>query len=166
MATMIRRLLATLLVSVAIVWCPGSAQACSCAGSGTPCDAAWRADALFVGHVVSMSSTAERRVELAVIEPFRGLQLSQVTVVTGYGGADCGYPFEIGQSYLVYAHRTPDGQLTTSICSPRARQSSCEAWCSFDNTASGAAFENARELMFMDPEGNHFAIFKQDGAAK
>jgi len=52
-----------------------------------------------------------------VIEPFRGFQLSQVTVETGYGGGDCGYPFEIGQSYLVYAHRTPEGHLTTSICS-------------------------------------------------
>ena len=118
MVAMTRRLLATLLFSVAAFSSLGSAEACSCAGSGSPCDAAWRADALFVGHVVSMSAiSGGRRVDLAVIEPFRGLQMSQVTVVTGYGSADCGYPFEMGQSYLIYAHRTPDGQLLTSICS-------------------------------------------------
>lgn len=114
---MMRRLLAAVVLSVGALSWPGSAQACSCAGPGSPCNAAWQADAVFVGHVVSISSTAGRRVELAVIESFRGLQLSQVTVVTGYGGGDCGYPFEIGQSYFVYVYRTPEGQLSTSICS-------------------------------------------------
>jgi Carboxypeptidase regulatory-like domain len=116
-STTLRRFLAILfLISVGCLR-PDSANACSCAGPGAPCAEAWRADAVFVGNVVSISSTAGRRVELAVIEPFRGFQLSQVIVETGAGGGDCGYPFEIGQSYLVYAHRTPEGHLTTSICS-------------------------------------------------
>ncbi len=114
---MIRGLLTIFcLCAAAILW-PLPIEACSCITSGSVCDAAWQADAVFVGHIVSISSTGGRRVELAVIEPFRGLQLSQVTLVTGFGQADCGYPFEIGQSYLVYAHRTPEGQLSTSICS-------------------------------------------------
>lgn len=94
-----------------------SANACSCIGSGAPCAETWRADAVFVGHVVSIASTYGRQVELAVIEPFRSLQLTQATVEAGYAGGDCGYPFEIGQSYLVYANRTPEGHFTTSICS-------------------------------------------------
>ena len=101
------------------------ADACSCAGPGAPCEAAWRADVVFVGHVVSIdrSTTSRhpvlggRRVELAVVEAFRGLQLSQVSLLTGSGGADCGYPFKMGESYVVYAHRSPDGQLSASICS-------------------------------------------------
>jgi hypothetical protein len=38
-------------------------------------------------------------------------------VFTGTGGGDCGYPFAIGQTYLVYAY-TNDEQLATSICTP------------------------------------------------
>jgi hypothetical protein len=94
-----------------------------------PCDATWRADAVFVGNVVSIETLTVsagvlrgRRVDLAVVEAFRGLQLSEVTLHTGYGGADCGYPFAMGESFLVYAYRTPEGHLTTSICT-RTRRS-------------------------------------------
>jgi hypothetical protein len=112
-----RNLLALLAVC-AIGLSPKSADACSCAGPGLSCDAAWRADAVFVGHVVSIESpsTGGRLVRLAVIEAFRGFQLSQVTLVTGYGQGDCGYPFRMGESYVVYAHRSPTDQLSTSIC--------------------------------------------------
>jgi hypothetical protein len=113
-----RTLLAALAVCAAGL-SPRAADACSCMGPGAPCDAAWRADAVFVGHVVSIDSSGMggRFVQLAVVEAFRGFQLSQVTVVTGYSGADCGYSFQMGESYVVYAHRTTTGQLGTSICS-------------------------------------------------
>lgn len=112
-----RNLLATLAVC-AVGLSPDSAGACSCVAPGLPCDEVWRADAVFVGHVVSIesSSMGGRLVQLAVIEAFRGFQLSQVTLVTGYGQGDCGYPFRMGDSYVVYAHRSPTGQLSTSIC--------------------------------------------------
>jgi hypothetical protein len=57
-----------------------------------------------------------RLVQLAVVEAFRAFQLSQVTLVTGYGQVDCGYPFRMGESYVVYAYRSPTGQLSTGIC--------------------------------------------------
>jgi hypothetical protein len=117
----IRRLVATLVVFAGGLW-PIAADACSCGGSGLACDAAWSADAVFVGHVVSIESTATaadfrfrgRRTELAVVEAFRGLQLSQVTLAAT--ADNCDFPFQMGQSYVVYAHRGPDGQLSTSIC--------------------------------------------------
>ena len=93
-----------------------SADACDCIGPGAACAAAWGAEAVFVGHVVSIdwSSIGRGRVQLAVLEPFRDLQLSQVTLVSE--GSNCDYPFRMGESYLVYAHRMRDGQLSTSIC--------------------------------------------------
>jgi Carboxypeptidase regulatory-like domain len=114
---MSRKLLATVALCTVGLW-PEYADACTCAGSGLPCDAAWRADAVFVGHVVSIesSSMGGRLVQLAVVEAFRGFQLSQVTLVTGYGQGDCGYPFRMGESYVVYVQRSPTGQLSTSIC--------------------------------------------------
>src|SRR4030095_12725108 len=47
----VRPILATLLFCTIGLW-PKAAEACSCAMSGMPCDAAWRADAVFVGNVV------------------------------------------------------------------------------------------------------------------
>lgn len=42
---------------------------------------------------------------------------TEVEVRTGTGGGDCGYHFETGQQYLVYAWTREDGTLSTSICS-------------------------------------------------
>ena len=42
--------------------------------------------------------------------------LTTAIVNTADNGGECGYPFEAGKSYLVYAFRAPDG-LHTSICS-------------------------------------------------
>jgi len=53
-----------------------------------------------------------------VSESFRGPAIvgEDITVYTGAGGGDCGYRFEIGTSYLVYADLV-GGRLVTSICS-------------------------------------------------
>ena len=40
-----------------------------------------------------------------------------IQVRTGTGGGDCGITAEIGEIYLVYAHRRDDGQLWMDICS-------------------------------------------------
>lgn len=94
---------------------PSSADACSCAGPGSPCEAVGRADTVFVGRVVSIRSSGfGSQVDLAVVEPFRGVQDWQVRINVGPG--NCAYPFATGESYLVYTHRTPDGQMWTSIC--------------------------------------------------
>jgi hypothetical protein len=84
---------------------------------GAPCAAAWRADAVFVGHVVSIDAAgmpSGRQIQLAVAERFRGFASPQLTITMG--GGDCDYPFQIGESYLVYAYRDEHGQLTTSKC--------------------------------------------------
>ena len=39
-----------------------------------------------------------------------------VDLTTGMGGGDCGYPFEVGKQYLVYAWKDQSGNLSTNIC--------------------------------------------------
>jgi hypothetical protein len=80
----------------------------------------WKAAAVFVGHVVSIESTAAGNVvvQMAVLEGFRGFRLTQVAVTTSSSGAACGYGFRTGESYLVYAHESPDGgPPAVSLCS-------------------------------------------------
>ncbi len=50
-----------------------------------------------------------------------------VTVFTGMGDGDCGFNFQIGKSYLVYANNeTQDGEelLRTNICTRTAEVTS------------------------------------------
>lgn len=52
---------------------------------------------------------------------WKGIKDKMVTVETGLGGGDCGYGFQEGESYLIYAYRTngedgKPGPLRTNIC--------------------------------------------------
>lgn len=93
---------------------PGSA--CSCLDVDSPCQAYQSSDLVVVGVVtdikddavdiavegVKIGSATRRWVRLRVEEPLKG-GAREMTVVTGAGGGDCGYPFNVGGRYLVYA---------------------------------------------------------------
>lgn len=108
------------------------AHACSCLGPHYACEAFWTTPAVFIGRVLDFrviwsvrgtgewSHVGERRSALFEVEEvFKGVSESEgvVEVYTGMGGGDCGYDFETGERYLVFAHRDPDdGRLRTGIC--------------------------------------------------
>src|SRR5207247_1920928 len=53
---------------------------------------------------MSMTGSGQfRQVDFAITRVFRGNKQDQVSVLTGLGGGDCGYNFQTGQTYLVYA---------------------------------------------------------------
>jgi hypothetical protein len=54
---------------------------------------------------------------LDVERTFIGTARGRVQIVTGSGGGDCGYHFDRGRKYLVYAWKAPSGRYATSICS-------------------------------------------------
>lgn len=105
------------------------AQACSCVPSGPPCQSFWQADAVFSATVASKSNIANESgidlkrkeqqvvVKLLVEDVFRGaLGGNDIEIVTGMGGGDCGYNFEKGKKYLVYAYESGN-RLHAGICS-------------------------------------------------
>jgi len=113
---------------------PAVTWACMCSSSGPPCDAAWKATAVFAGTVVELTRDAMPPDSRGVVqvsgflgthaifevtEPFIGIEGRgmRIEIRTGVGGGDCGYPFQRAQSYLVYAHENPDGSLVATICS-------------------------------------------------
>src|SRR5215475_3464587 len=110
--------------------------ACSCAGNGPPCQAFWQADAVFVGQVKSKELKArfekgrngeemrvlgggEVRVTFTITDAFRGAPGKEVDIFTNDSSAACGYGFNNGGVYIVYATEYPkgSGKLHTSICS-------------------------------------------------
>ena len=115
------------LAFMALLFIAPTAAACSCAfGGGAPCQEYWRVDAVFVGTVVSSGMiTVEhdsfksdmRLLHMTVEQPIRGIKTAKLDVITGLGGGDCGYGFQVGKRYLVYAYRDPkDNHLATNIC--------------------------------------------------
>jgi hypothetical protein len=61
----------------------------------------------------------ERRIAFNVRDAWKGISTTAVTLRTGHGEADCGYPFAVGGNYVVYAHES-DGGLATNICTRTA----------------------------------------------
>jgi len=59
---------------------------------------------------------AHRVVSFHVLRGYRGLTSEDAIVLTGMGAGDCGFDFETGQHYLVYADRIDADALFTSIC--------------------------------------------------
>lgn len=103
-----------------------SADACSCISSGPPCQNLFQSEAVFAGTVTGIQPLEppverfvfDRRVVAFKVErAVRGIQGHTVDVRTGQGGGDCGFNFKIGERYVVYAYRHPDGSPGTGICS-------------------------------------------------
>ena len=114
---------AILLLPLTLLLLPSRADACSCVGGLPICQTFWEADAVFAGEVLSIDPVPEgadpgfsrKRVRFRVQQAWRGGVEGEVEIRTGAGGGDCGYRFERGGTYLVYAHGH-EGTLSTSIC--------------------------------------------------
>jgi hypothetical protein len=59
-----------------------------------------------------------RIVRLSVGDVLAGVDGSQkkIEILTGYGSGDCGYQFQVGTEYVVYAYKNSAGRLETGIC--------------------------------------------------
>jgi hypothetical protein len=87
---------------------PIAAHACSCVADITPKETYSHADVVFVGTVQSVKEKASwgkefREVAFDVQTIWKGEITGDTTVVTGAGGGDCGFDFEEGETYFVYA---------------------------------------------------------------
>jgi hypothetical protein len=60
------------------------------------------------------------QVSFETTRSYRGPQRKAVELRTGLGGGDCGFRFEVGKRYLIYALADESGELSTNICSGTA----------------------------------------------
>jgi hypothetical protein len=83
------------------------------------------ADNVFVGQVIERHPDKWTMIEgepwpgfaytFRVMKVWKGKTDPSIEVVTGTGKGDCGFPFKIGEIYIVYAGNV-DGTLYTSLC--------------------------------------------------
>ncbi len=116
------------MVLTVIGFTAGDAEACSCFSGGPVCQGFFNTPVVFSGRVTAIEEGPRetggkidwqpRIVKFAVNAHYRGGGIEQsVEVRTGMGGGDCGYRFEVGEDYLVYAH-SHENRLSTGICTP------------------------------------------------
>ncbi len=98
-----------------------SSFACSCVRSLKPLkaqvkDAYTNSTAIFSGEVISIApkSEYELTVKIKVGNSWKGKLAEEITFMTAKDGAMCGYGFEVGKAYLVYAFGANDSLMTTN----------------------------------------------------
>ena len=100
------------------------AFSCSCAPKPSVGKALSQSDAVFVGRVIAWHNASiefapgERSSGYSFVfeveRLYKGALSSEVVVLTGNGRGDCGYGFQVGGEYLVYAYGKKG--LETNIC--------------------------------------------------
>jgi hypothetical protein len=104
-----------------------SALACSCEPPPTAKASLDKSAAVFSGKVLKIEAAGEyeRAVTLEVTRAWKGVKAKEVVVYTANNGAACGFEFQKGKSYLIYAkqHQRDEEKekvLATSICTRTA----------------------------------------------
>lgn len=112
---------ASLLLGLGLLAAP--ATSCTCTHIPTLEEAVQQSDAIFTGVVLEIEPGGEQYPGNVFIVMrsgswWKGDVVETVRLLTGEGGAVCGYPFQVGKEYLVYAG-LPSSQeyLWTSLCS-------------------------------------------------
>ncbi len=93
--------------------------ACSCVGEMSVRKALKKSEVVFIGKVISKEKITIKqkligtesyinhyyyKVELIIDQLYKGkIKTSTIEIITGVGGGDCGYVFEINEKYVVYA---------------------------------------------------------------
>ena len=94
------------------------ALACTCAPNPPVPEAVERSTRVFLGTVTAIErhDGLLQHVTFQVTEHFKGSRVPSVVIENHASGPMCGYPFQEGGRYIVYA-RGERGALTTTSCS-------------------------------------------------
>lgn len=100
-----------------------NALACSCMASQDPVNkqienAYSGSEAIFAGEVLEVKESGEYTlaVKFKVKKTWKGSAVQEITIKTAENSAMCGYNFEVGKQYLVYANGNAN-ELSTTDCS-------------------------------------------------
>lgn len=126
-----RRLLGVFVVAAISAGLPRPASACTCEYPDEPGVALKKADAVFVGKAIKgqlgpptepgwTSSSDPILVTFEVVGYWKGSSIGETIVIkTARSEASCGFGFERGREYVIYAYAARENQgmgLETSLC--------------------------------------------------
>jgi hypothetical protein len=112
-------------VLLCLVGSAGTSLACTCMHlRGDPAAGFTAAAAVFSGRVLAITEgeaspltpwLKDLAVKFRVERSWKSIRKDEVTVFTVNTSSLCGFPFEVGERYLVYAHASGE-KLRTDIC--------------------------------------------------
>jgi len=109
------------LAALVLASSPAPALACSCAEQSFEM-AEHGAVAIFEARVAAIETVGDAsHVRMDVAQTWRAAEHEHVLVVTASSEAACGFTFEIGRSYLVYASGLEGDAYRVSLCSRTRR---------------------------------------------
>lgn len=82
-----------------------------------------KSDAVLTAKVLSVSTdkkTFKKNVKLLLIKSWKGKFAKTVTITTNSSSAACGFNFETGKKYIIYAYRDSSKKLSTNLCTRTA----------------------------------------------
>jgi hypothetical protein len=82
-----------------------------------------KSDAVLKAKVLSVSTdrkTFKKNVKLLLIKSWKGKFAKTVIITTNLSSAACGFDFEAGKKYIIYAYRDSNKKLSTNLCSRTA----------------------------------------------
>ena len=101
--------------------------ACTCENRNTSAQEFETVDAAFSGKVTEMTEIKTENgliegylVKFRVEQSWKFIDQSELIIFTP-GVGMCGYPFDVGETYLIYASRKDRKELTTGICRKTAK---------------------------------------------
>ena len=128
--------LLVLALVVGVFWFlgnPGLVHACSCVQPGTPSEELEKFSAVFAGKVISIQHSYDPNAGFAspgdhttvgfeVGAVWKGNVHEDMYITTPPTGGTCGFAFDEGEEYIVYAHdsASAEGGYTVGICSRTA----------------------------------------------
>ena len=120
---------------------PLALLACSCPPPPPPKQAMEDSKAVFLAEVVKVEAEGqERTVTLKVERWWKGGDKVEMVVATAKSGGACGYGFEKGKKYLVYAGAgEKDKPLHVSLCSRTRTEKEAEKSGDFKELGEGKA---------------------------
>src|SRR5712664_1472 len=80
----------------------------------------WKLVTAKIGEVIPADieeGEPRTQVTFEVLRNYSEIEQKHFQVRTGLGGGDCGFPFEVGEKYLVDADKDESGDFSTGICS-------------------------------------------------
>ena len=114
------------VVAIIVIGCVKGA-ACTCENPRTPAQEFETVDAVFSGNVVKMTELKTEQgliegylVKFSVEKSWKLIDRREVIIFTA-GVGMCGFPFDVGETYLVYAIRGNRKELTTGVCYKTAK---------------------------------------------
>jgi hypothetical protein len=126
---------------------PPSAHGCSCVPTPPPAQAFQVADAVLMGKVLSIKegpSPYHVTAEIEVSKIWKGEKDFIIEILTTRDlGAMCGFYFQVGKTYLIYAYKNQDGLLETNNCTRSRSEEHAAADLVFLSSQPGVGKESA-----------------------